>query len=166
MASSLDAQWCFSFQCILLQRWSLVPFKWLHKGAKLSQLEFREPSYFSNNIAASLSPKIGAWCAMSRERVVVAIFLEAIITAEVYHDIIQQFIALLHKDEHDTVLQQDNAWSHVSKDTMSFLAEFFGEWICKWQSCSSDLSSLDFFLWSYHRDIVYNGVTTHALLVE
>ncbi len=52
-------------------------------------------------------------------------FFEATITAEVYHDIIQQFIALLDKDEHDTVFQQHNA-SRMPKDKMSFSAEFFG----------------------------------------
>ncbi len=53
--------------------------------------------------------KIGAWCVMSYRRVVGPIFFETVITAEAYRYIIQQFIALLHEDEHNAVFQQDNA---------------------------------------------------------
>ncbi len=42
----------------------------------------------------------------------------------------------------------------MAKDTMSFLAEFFGERICKWPPCCPDLSLLDFFLQSYLKNIV------------
>ncbi len=64
---------------------------------------------------------------------------------EVYHNIIQQFIALLHKDECNAVFQQDSARPHMVKDTMSFLAELFGKRICKWLPHSPDLSPSDFF---------------------
>ncbi len=43
----------------------------------------------------------------------------------------------------------------MAKDTMSFLAEFFGEYMCKWPPHSLHLSPLDFFLWSYLKNIVY-----------
>ncbi len=73
------------------------------------------------------------------------IFFKTIITKGVFHNIIQQFIVLLRKDERDAVFQQDNAQQHVGKDAMSFLTEFFGERICKWPPRSSDLSLWDFF---------------------
>ncbi len=41
------------------------------------------------------------------------------------------------------------------KDTTSFLTKFFGERIYKWQSHSPNLSRLDFFLWTYLKNIVY-----------
>ncbi len=53
MGSSLCTGWCFSVWYILLQWWSLVPFRWLHKHVKLSCLEFGEPSHFLNNVVAS-----------------------------------------------------------------------------------------------------------------
>ncbi len=73
------------------------------------------------------------------------IFSDTLITAEVYHNIIQQFITFSHKDERDIVFQQDNAWLLVAKDMTSFLAELFGEQICKWPSHSPDLRPSDFF---------------------
>ncbi len=51
---------------------------------------------------------------MSCKHIVSPIVFDTTMTAEVYHDIIQQFI------EHNAVFQQDNV-----RDTMSFLAEFF-----------------------------------------
>ncbi len=45
--------WCFRVRYILLLRWSLVPFRWVHKYTKLLCLQFGERSYFSNNIVAS-----------------------------------------------------------------------------------------------------------------
>ncbi len=38
---------------------------------------------------------------------------------------------------------------------MSFLAEFFGEQICRWPLRSPDLSTLHLFLLSYVKNIVY-----------
>ncbi len=53
-------------------------------------------------------------------------FFEITITAVVYHDIIQQFIVLLHKDKSDAVFQQDNVQPLVAKDMMFFSTEFLG----------------------------------------
>ncbi len=151
MVLSLHTWWCFSVWYILLQRWSLVSFKRLHKCTKLLCLEFKEPLCFLNNVV--VSPK--NWCVVHFESQMcngTNFFLETI-TAEVYRDIIQQFIALLRKNEHDADFH-DNVQQHVAKDTMSFLAEFFGERICKWLLPTLDLSLLDIFLWSYLKNIV------------
>ena len=43
--------------------------------------------------------KIGAWCAVSCQRVVGPIFFEVAVNGDVYWDIITQVIALLDKDE-------------------------------------------------------------------
>ncbi len=40
---------------------------------------------------------------------------------------------------------------------MSFLAEFFQVKVCKWPSCTPDLSLLDFFLCSYLKNIVHKN---------
>ncbi len=79
------------------------------------------------------------------------------ITVEVYHDV-QQFITLLHTDECDAIFQ-DNAWPSMAKDTVSFLVEFFAEQICKWPPCvcALHLSPLDFFVWTYLKNIVYKN---------
>ncbi len=105
MASSLWVWWSSGIWCIFLQQRSPVPFRWIHKWAKLQLLEFGEPSCFSMLLHQQ---KIGIWCNGSRKRVVGPIFFETTITAEVYHDINQQFTALLRKDEHNPIFQQDN----------------------------------------------------------
>ncbi len=120
--------------------------------------EFEEPSHFFEQHCCI--PKklafVATWLLQMRSGINF-LFVE-IITAEVYYDIIQQFIAFLHKDERDAVFQRDNARPHVAKGTTSFSSEFFGEWICEWPPRSPDLSPLDFFLWSYLKYIVNNGV--------
>ncbi len=83
----------------------------------------------------SLHPqKINVWCAMKCKHaglIFFFVFFEITVTGEVYHDIMQQFIALLHKDERDAVFHQNNACSHTSKNSISFLEECFGEQLCK-----------------------------------
>ncbi len=64
-------------------------------------------------------------CAMICKRTLGPILFEPTISTEVYHDIIQQFIALLHEDECEVVFQQDNEQPHNAKDMISFLKEFF-----------------------------------------
>ncbi len=64
---------------------------------------------------------------MSCKRVMGPIFLQTIIIAEVYRNIIQQFIALFYEDECDVVFQQNNVRPQVVKDTTPFLVELFGE---------------------------------------
>ena len=41
--------------------------------------------------------------------------------AEAYQELIQQFIALLHVDEHNYWFQQDSATAHTAVSTMEIL---------------------------------------------
>ena len=71
-----------------------------------------------------------------------------------------EFIALLQVDERNCWFQQDSANAHIAASTMVILQEFFGEnVICKglWPPRSPDLTSADFFLWSYLNDTVYRS---------
>ncbi len=74
---------------------------------------------------------------------VIGLIFFVAVNAEAYHDIIQQFNALLHKDECHAIFQQ--ALSNAVKDMMSILAEFLGKQICKLSSHSPDLSPWTFF---------------------
>ncbi len=116
-------------------------------------ISFENPHIFQR---MSLHPqKIGVLCTTSRKHILRPIFHKTTITAEIYHYVIHQFIALLHKDKCDAIFQQDNARLHVAKYTISFSAEFFGKRISKWLPHGSDLSPLNFFLWSYLKNIGY-----------
>ncbi len=54
-----------------------------------------------------------------------SIFFKTTITADVYHDIIYYFIAPLHKNEHDALFLQGNAWWQVAKDMITFFGRIF-----------------------------------------
>jgi hypothetical protein len=61
-------------------------------------------------------------------------------------------------DERNCWFQQDSATVHTAASTMEILHEFFGENVISkgvWPQRSADLTSPDFFLWSYLKDTVY-----------
>jgi len=104
------------------------------------------------------SQKIGVWCAISRRRIIGRLFFETSINAEAYQELIQQFIALLQVDEPNCWFQQDSATARTAASTMVILHECFGENLISkglWPPRSPDLTSPDFFLWSYLKDTVY-----------
>ncbi len=72
-------------------------------------------------------PKVGVWCAISRQQIVGQIFFTTMITSDAYADILMQFITLFEEDERDWILQQDGAWAHTSKESMAMLHVFFGD---------------------------------------
>jgi hypothetical protein len=104
--------------------------------------------------------KIGVWRAISRLRIIGLLIFETSINTEAYQELIQQFIALLKMDEHNCWFQQYSATAHSAASAMVILYKFFGEnVICKgiWPPRSPDLTSQDFFLWSYLKYTVYRS---------
>jgi len=100
------------------------------------------------------------WCAISRRRIIGPLFFETTINAEAYQELIQQFIALLQVDKRNCWFQQDSTSAHTAATTMEILHDFFcGNVISKgiWPPRSPDLTSPDFFLWSYLKDTVYRS---------
>jgi hypothetical protein len=88
------------------------------------------------------------------------LFFETSINGEAYQELIQKFIALLQVDERNYRFQQDSATAHTAASTMVILHEFFGENLISkglWPPRSPDLTSPDFFLWSYFKDTVYRS---------
>ncbi len=102
-------------------------------------------------------PKVGVWCAISRRWIVSLIFFTTMITSDVYAHILMQFIALFKEDERDCIFQ-DDVRPHTSKESMAMLCEFFGDRLVSTGLCisaSPDLSYLDFFLWGYLKDKIF-----------
>ncbi len=86
-------------------------------------------------------------------------YWHSLITGEVYLNIIEQFVALLEETDLCCWFQQDNAQSHVARDTMAVLKSFFNDRLISsglWPPRSPDLSPLDYFLWGYLKDQVYS----------
>jgi hypothetical protein len=97
---------------------------------------------------------------ISRRRIIGPLFFETTINAEAYQGLIQQFIALLQVDERNCWFQHDSITAHTATSTMEILHEFFGENVISkgvWPTRSPDLTSPDFFLWSYLKDTVYRS---------
>jgi hypothetical protein len=93
-------------------------------------------------------------------RIIGPLFFETSRNAEAYQELNQQFIALLQVDERNCWFQQDSATAHTAASTMGILHEFLSENLIYkglWPPRSPDLTSPDFFLWSYLKDTVYRS---------
>jgi hypothetical protein len=104
--------------------------------------------------------KIGAWCAISRCRIIGPIFFDTTVTSAVYADIVQQFVVLLNEDERYGWYQQDGVTCHTSNGTVTLLKQFFDDRIISknlWPPRSPDLTPPDFFLWGYLKETVYKN---------
>ncbi len=96
MSSSLSGWWCFDIRYILLQRWSLVPFKSLHKYLKVTFLCLENPHIFWTCRCILKNGRLVCHESQTCSRTTC---FQDNITAEVYCNIIEQFIALLHEDK-------------------------------------------------------------------
>lgn len=110
---------------------------------------------------SSLHPeKIPIWCVISRCCIAGPIFFMKTVTAEVYRKIISQFITLFKQDERDSFFQKDEAPPHTSQETLTFLAEFFGDRVILkglWPPHSTDLSPSDFFLMRHLKNTTFKS---------
>ena len=89
-------------------------------------------------------------------------FHETTITADVYLDLLTKYVAPQLIDSQPTIIfQQDGAPPHWGLRVCRFLNETFSDlWIerdgpISWPPRSSNITPLDFFLWGYVKDIVY-----------
>jgi hypothetical protein len=56
-------------------------------------------------------------------------FFEDIADGNIHHKIINQLISVLQVEEHDCWLQQDSTMRHKSNKIMTFLWEFFSDYL-------------------------------------
>jgi len=134
---------------------------WFHLSGYVNSQNYRtwRTENPHNYTESTLHPqKIGVWCAISRRRIIGPLCFETSLNAEAYQELIQQFIALLQVDERNCWFQQDSATAHTAASIMVILHEFFSEKLISkgvWPPRSPDLTSANFFLWSYLKDTVY-----------
>ena len=89
-------------------------------------------------------------------------FAEKSVTAQIYLDVLTEYMSpQLEQYQPQVIFQKDGAPSHWGLEIRQFLNETFpNRWIGRdgsipWPPDSPDITSLDFFLWGYVKDIVY-----------
>ncbi|GBM74191.1 hypothetical protein AVEN_104814-1 [Araneus ventricosus] len=109
------------------------------------------------------SPKVNVWCGLMHNKLIGPFsFTEKSITANVYTDLLQLFIALqLEEFQPWIMFQQDGAPPHWGSLVRDFLDEtIVDRWIGRdgptpWPPRSPDITPLDFFFWGYIKDRVF-----------
>ena len=109
------------------------------------------------------SPKVNVWCGIMCNQIIGSFFFNgASITADVYLDLLIKYMAPQLIDFQPTIIfQQNGAPPQWGLHVREFLNETFPDrWIGKdgaipWPPLSPDITPLDFFLWGYVKDIVY-----------
>lgn len=99
------------------------------------------------------------WCAIYNCRILVYHIFEGNLTAERYCQILED--NLFNLDLNNVFFQQDGAPSHNARRINDILNERFGEqWMgtngpVRWPARSPDLTPLDFFLWGFLKNEIY-----------
>jgi hypothetical protein len=109
------------------------------------------------------SEKVNVWCALYHNTVIGPFFFaEKTITGITYLDMLEQFaLPQLSNLQPGIVFQQDGAPPHWNLNVRAFLDTTFpGRWIGRggpiaWPPRSPDVTPLDFFMWGYVKNIVY-----------
>lgn len=119
------------------------------------------------------TPKINVWCAMSADGIIGPYFFEENVNAENYLEMLENFFwprIRNKKIASEIMFQQDGAPPHYGANVRDWLNKRLpGRWIgrrgpIEWAARSPDLTPLDFFLWGYVKQKVYNK--THKNLDE
>lgn len=121
-----------------------------------------EPPYLSREVVRD-SPKVNVWCGVMFDRIIGPFFfIERTITANVYLDMLTEYVIPQLEDmQPNVIFQQDGAPPHWGLAVRDFLNQRFpGRWIGRdgpisWPPRSPDITPLDFFLWGYVKDIVF-----------
>lgn len=111
------------------------------------------------------------WCGIVNGYLIGPYFFDAIINSENYLQLLRDDLPLLLEDiDIDTRrrmwLQHDGAGPHYANIVKDFLNDTFpNRWIgrggpVRWPARSPDLTSLDFYLWGYIKDVVYRNAPT------
>jgi hypothetical protein len=104
------------------------------------------------------------WAGVLGDNVVGPFFIEGNVNGERYlnllGDEVYPRLEELNIDPQEIVFQQDGAPAHKHRDVVGWLNENFLEWIgtnsnVKWPPRSPDLTPLDFAIWPYIKNLVY-----------
>ena len=120
------------------------------------KIECRDQYYF----------KVNVWCGILNDQIVGPVFFRQNLNAQRYLEMLQTFLSdyldnLPLQVRANMFFQQDGASVHSTLEVRSWLTEVFpNKWIGRysphpWPPRSPDLTPLDFFLWGYLKQKVY-----------
>ena len=112
------------------------------------------------------SPSVHVWCAISSSAFIGPFFFDGNVNGNSYLDLLQQRMmpemeALLGDEMHRVIFMQDGATPHRCTHVRQWLSETFPDRTvglqlhCEWPARSPDLSTCDFFLWGYLKELIY-----------
>ena len=109
------------------------------------------------------SPKLNVWCGIIHNKIIGPFFFaEKSITTQTYLDVTtEQMSPQLEQYQLQVIFQQVGAPPYWGLEVRQFLNETFPDrWIERdgpipWPTRSLDITPLDFFLWGYVKDIIY-----------
>lgn len=109
--------------------------------------------------------KVNVWCGIMYGKIIGPYFFNENVNQRTYLELLQNFLlpAIRNEPNFESVFfQQDGCPAHSTVLVRNYLQENFGNrWIGRygptnWPARSPDLSPLDFFLWGYVKQHVYN----------
>lgn len=110
---------------------------------------------------------VNVWCGLFNGRLIGPYFFEGYLNGQRYLNILENELPALLDDiplneRRDMIWQQDGAPPHNNGIVANYLnARFPNKWIgthgpFRWPPRSPDMTPLDFFVWGYLKDLVYN----------
>ncbi|EFN70920.1 Transposable element Tc3 transposase, partial [Camponotus floridanus] len=129
------------------------------------------PNWAIDSRSTQHPQKVNVWAGIINNRIVGPFFIDGNLTAEKYErmlreDIIPAIQAIVGDDFERTWFQHDGAAPHYGHDVRAHLNNVFRtRWIgrrgsIEWPARSPDLTPLDYFLWEYLKNRVYQNKPT------
>ena len=131
-----------------------------HNCAFVSEENPNNPSEYTVN-----SPSVNVWGALWNEEVIGPVFLETTVTSENYLQLLNKYVypyIVSQFSAHDLIFQQDGTRPYFTKEVREDLNKHLPKkWIgrrgpIEWPPKSQDLTPMNFFLWGYLKNQVYN----------
>ena len=120
------------------------------------------------------SPKVCVWAALSQQHLIGPYFFTGTVDGDGYLQCLKKCAIpgirrCVGENMGITWFQQDGATSHRTQKAKTMLKKTFGKRTIglglqhQWPARSPDLSVLDFFLWSFLKDIVFKAPQPHSI---
>ena len=131
-----------------------------HNCTFVSEENPNNPNEYTAN-----APGINVWGAVWNEEIVGPVFFETAVTSEEYLELLSKYVypyIVTQLSAHDLIFQQDGTRPYFTEEVRADLNTHLPKkWIgrrgpIEWPPKSQDLSPMNFFVWGYLKNQVYN----------